>query len=380
MRRTLWIASALITVSVPALGGEPEPELGRLRDHIVTLASPQFAGRRGEGAIKAAEYVETEFKRLALAPLFDDNYRQPIPGREPETVLGCNVGAKIIGSDPVLRDEWIILAAHFDHLGVRGGVLYPGADDNASGVAMMIEVARCLSKSAAPTRRTLVFLGFDLEEDGLFGSRYFTDHMPVMIDRVKLMITADMIGRSLGGVCGPRVFVMGTEHAPGLRPWIARAAEGRTAMDVGLLGSDLLLIDRSDYGPFRARKVPYLFFSTGENPHYHKPTDVAETLDYPKVEAVCRTILGVVQRAAGADSLPGWEPHATPSIGEAVVLRDVVHRLLEHRDDLKIKPAITALMTSTLRSLDAIVERGVITPAERGRIVRAAQIIMFTTL
>ncbi|MEO6812034.1 MAG: M28 family peptidase [Isosphaeraceae bacterium] len=380
MRRNLWIATTLLTVAVSALGGEPEPEVGRLRAHIATLASPEFAGRRGEGAHKAAEYVETEFKRLDLEPLFDGGYTQEIPGRDAGTVLGRNVGAKIVGSDPALRDEWIILGAHFDHLGVRSGVLYPGADDNASSVAMMIEVARSLSRSATPPRRSLMFLGFDLEEDGLFGSRYFIDHMPVPLDRVKLMITADMIGRSLGGVCGPRVFVMGTEHAPSLRPWITRAADGRTAMDVGLLGSDLLLIDRSDYGPFRARKVPYLFFSTGENPHYHKPTDTAETLDYPKIEAVSRTIQRVVEQAAAADSLPTWEPRSDPTINEAVVIRDVLQRLLEHRDDLNIKPAIIALMTSTLRSLDEIIDRGVITAVERSRIVRTAQIIMFTTL
>src|SRR5262249_11175565 len=161
-------------------------------------------------------------------------------------VLGRNIGARIVGSDPNLREEWVVLAAHFDHLGVRNGVLYPGADDNASAVAMMLEVARCLARSDERPRRSVMLIGFDLEEDGLFGSRYFADQMPVATDKVKLFITADMIGRCLGGVCRGRVFAMGTEHAPELRPWVEQAAK-KSDVEVGLLGSDLLLIDRSDY-------------------------------------------------------------------------------------------------------------------------------------
>src|SRR5262249_32677577 len=141
-------------------------------------------------------------------------------------------------------------------------------------------------------RRSVMFVGFDLEEVGLFGSRYFIEHMPVPLERVKLILTADMIGRALGGVCTSQVFVMGSEHAPGLRPWIESSARGEPVA-VGLLGSDLLVMNRSDYGPFRARKVPYLFFSTGENPRYHSPDDTAETLDYPKLAAISRVILGV---------------------------------------------------------------------------------------
>ena len=119
---------ALLVAIAPATARAegPVPELDRLKAHVVTLASPEYGGRRGEGGIKAAEYVEAAFRDLGLAPLFDDGYRQPIPGREPDRVLGRNVGAKLVGSDPELRDEWIIVAAHFDHLGVRNGVLYPG--------------------------------------------------------------------------------------------------------------------------------------------------------------------------------------------------------------------------------------------------------------
>ncbi len=223
-----------------------------------------------------------------------------------------------------------------------------------------------------------MFVGFDLEEVGLFGSRYFIEHMPVPLDKVSLFITADMIGRSLGGVSGDRVFVMGAENAPGLRPWVEEAARG-LPLTVGRLGSDLLLINRSDYGPFRSRSVPYLFFSTGENPVYHTPRDVPETIDYPKVEAVTRLILGVTRTAANADEVPAWGPARSPDIDEARTIQGVLRTLLEHRDELKVGGAQVLLMRNALRSLDLIVERGDFTAEERVGVINVARIILFST-
>jgi hypothetical protein len=355
----------------------PAPDEGRLRAEVATLASREFAGRQGEGGRKAAAHLVEAFRSLGLEPLFDGLYEQPIPDAEPGRVQGRNVGARLLGADPSLRDEWIILAAHFDHLGVRGGVLYPGADDNASGVAMMLEVARAMVQATERPRRSVMFIGFDLEEVGLFGSRYFVAHPPVALDRVKLFVTADMIGRALGGVCTSNVFVMGTEHAPGLRTWIEAAARTEP-LAVGLLGSDLLVLNRSDYGPFRARNIPYLFFSTGENPCYHSPDDTAETLDYAKLTAISRVILGVVRQAAMTAAVPDWRPVPDNPFAEAVAVRDVLKVLLANREVLKIAPAQCLLMTNTLRSLDAIVARGTITPAERVTMVNVARVVLLS--
>ena len=232
-----------------------EPDEARLRAHVSALASPAFGGRSGAGARKSAEYIAEAFRALRLEPLFADGYFQEIPASGPGRPRGRNVGARLIGSDPALRDQWIVVSAHYDHLGVQGGELYPGADDNASGVAMMLEVARAIVQGPERPRRSLMFLGFDQEEIGLYGSRYFVEHPPAPLDRLALFLTADMIGRALGGVCEPYVFVMGTEHSPGLRPWIERAARDRP-ITVGLLGTDLLMVNRSDYGPFRAGRSP----------------------------------------------------------------------------------------------------------------------------
>lgn len=358
----------------------PRPELDRLKVHVRTLASPEFGGRRGKAALKAGVYVADALRDLGLDPLFGDSYTQDIPAEDPAAIVGRNVGARLIGSDPALRDEWIIVSAHFDHLGIREGVLYPGADDNASGVAMLLEVARGFAGSPGRPRRSVMFVGFDLEEAALFGSRYFADHLPVPLDRVKLFVTADMIGRALGGVCDPFVFVMGTEHAPALRPWIAEAAARQPALKVGQLGSDLLVIDRSDYGPFRRRQVPFLFFSTGENPRYHSPDDKAETIDYPKLEAISRVIYAVLRRAADADALPPWSAAADNPVAEAAAVRDVIRTFLDRRRDLGIGPAKAAIMANALRTLDGVVARGAITPEERAAMVRVAQFILFTVL
>jgi hypothetical protein len=360
-----------------AQAGEPRPELARLRSHVTTLASPEYQGRRGAGGQKAAEYLIAEFRRLGLEPSFDGAFSQSIPGRDGEPPMGRNIGAILRGGDPRLRDEFVILSAHFDHLGVRAGVVYPGADDNASGVAMMLEVARCLVEGGEKPRRSVMFIGFDLEEVGLFGSRYFVEHAPVPLARIALFITADMIGRALGGVCDPYVFVLGSENAPGLRPWLDEAAKG-APVTVGLLGSDLLLLNRSDYGPFRSKKIPYLFFSTGENPLYHSPLDVAETLDYPKLEAISRIIQGLVRKAVQIDQAPGWSAVPDNPFAEAVTIRIVIRTLLEHRETLKIGAAQTLLMNNTLRTLDAIAKRGAITPEERIGMVRATRIILIS--
>jgi hypothetical protein len=368
----------LLTLAIPqARGGDLVPEEGRLREHVERLASPEFEGRRGEGARKAAEYLADQFLALHLEPLFGASFTQSIPSRDGGPGAGRNVGALVRGSDPAAKDEWVIVSAHFDHLGIRGDRFYPGADDNASGVAMMLEVARSIVLGDERPRRGVMFVGFDLEEVGLFGSRYFVEHPPVPLDQVSLFITADMIGRSLAGVCDPYVFLMGTEHAPGLRAWVSAAADG-APVKVGLLGSDLLLLDRSDYGPFRRRKVPYLFFSTGESPVYHTTRDVAATLNYPKVTAISRVIHGVAFQAACAEHVPPWSPRPDHPLAEALTIRDVFGTLLRNRDALKIGPTQVTLMTNAMRTLDAAVERGSITPEERTGVIRVARVVMIS--
>jgi hypothetical protein len=378
----LWVACNLVGSPRDSLAQEaraPQPTEARLCEVVETLASPEFGGRSGAGGDKAAAYLVDRFRGLKLEAIFGGEFTQAIPGKEPGTQIGRNVGALLRGSDPKLRDQWIIVAAHFDHLGVRGGKLYPGADDNASGVAMMLEVARCVTQAPEGPKRSVMFIGFDLEENGLFGSRYFVAHSPVPLDRVVLFVTADMIGRSLAGVCGDHVFVMGSEHAPGLRPWIRQAGRGRH-LTVDLLGSDILVLNRSDYGPFRSRSIPFLFFTTGENPRYHTPQDTPDTLDRPKMTDIAQMIHQVVRTAIDAPDVPRWQDQPDNPIEEAIALRDVLGILVKHSESLKIGAAQLFVIKGTLSLLEGIAGRGTMTPDERSRVIQGARIVLFTVL
>ena len=382
MKQRLLAGILVALIYVPDLQAA-EPDLTRLRDHVTRLASPEFLGRRDRGAELARDYLIAEFRKLNLTPLFGDSFRQEVTGAEPGAILGVNLGAKLEPTDPKFADEWIILGAHYDHLGQVGQTVYPGADDNASGVAMMLEVARSLIDHPEIKRRGIMFVGFDLEERGpkgefgLRGSQFFAGHPPVPLDQVRLFVTADMIGRSLGGVCLDDVFVLGSENEPGVRPWINQAAEGK-AVRVNLLGADVLVIDRSDYGPFRTRQIPYLFFTTGENPVYHSPRDIAATLNYEKLTEISRIIAEVIRSASQAESVPMWATTPDYPVAEAEGFRNVFRTLLDHRDDLKLGIYQVALIKRAIQTADTVITRGSMLPEERNVLARTAQVVLFT--
>jgi Peptidase family M28 len=373
-----WMATPFLTASTEEAVNATKPEVNRLREHVVTLASPGFEGRTGQGGVKAAAYLVDEFRRLELLPGFGDSFHQAVPVSETDSrTIGTNVAGLLEGTDPLLKEEYIILSAHFDHLGVREGKLYPGADDDASGVAAMLEAARCLSTSPTKPRRSILFVGFDLEEPGLIGSQYFVRKPPIALESLKLFMTSDMIGRSLGGVPNKDVFVLGSEYSPGLRRLVQTAAQGKDVR-VNLLGSDLLVIDRSYYGPFRGKSIPHLFFSTGENPTYHTPEDRPETLEYAKLEAIARVLCDLTLDASIADELPRWEPSDEPSLEEAEAMLHIFQEVLAHQQELKIPKYQIALLGNATRNLTAIVEKGVYTPTQRQTVLRLAQLVMFT--
>ena len=149
-------------------------------------------------------------------------------------------------------------------------------------------------------------------------------------------------------------------------------------MKVGLLGSDLLVLNRSDYGPFRSRGIPFLFFTTGENPRYHTPNDTAETLDYPKLAAISQVIHQVVTQGRRRPDRSALAIRADNPFAEAVTIREVLQILSKNSDALKIAPIPLFVIKNTLGTLDGIVARGTITPDERARVIQAARIVLFT--
>lgn len=373
----------------------------RIHGHIRFLASPELKGRSGEGARLAAEYICRQWQQDGLRPLFANrSYFQEIPGRSEnddgsKPILGRNVGAWIPGSDPALRNEFVIVSAHYDHLGVRNGQIYRGADDNASGVAMLLEVSRYFAETPAKPRRSLVFVAFDLEERMLWGSRWFAAHPPWPLERVKLFITADMIGRSLGDLPLPVVFVLGSEHAPELKqvldgvesprplrhPLLANladdATDGGCPLEVARLGIDLIGT-RSDYGPFRDRKVPFLFFSTGEHPDYHTPRDVPERVDDEQVAWVSALVLDVSQRVADTESPPHWTDEVHTDLDEIRTLNRITSLLLKVDGDRKLTSLQRLLVSRTQTETQEILNRGTMTPDERTWLMGMSQLILLT--
>ena len=289
--------------------------------------------------------------------------------------MGRNVGAVIPGSDPVLRDEWIVLSAHYDHLGMAGEVMYPGADDNASGVAMLIEVGEAFALAKQKPKRTIVFVAFDLEEQGLQGSVHFAAHPPRPFAKLKAFMTADLIGRSMANIMTETVYVLGSEVSPQLRRAVDEVKpDGLTA---ARLGADLVGT-RSDYGPFRDRKVPFLFFTTGVHPDYHKSTDLPDRVDYEKLARVSRWIRDVTARLADDPVAPTWTPQATPDLDEARSVLALLNRVLDRPKKVSLSADQRAGVEAARDRLTAIVGRGTVTSEERTWLVWTGRKLLLT--
>jgi hypothetical protein len=352
-----------------------------LRPHIEFLASADLRGRSGQDARRAADYVLEHFQQLKLRPLFPENsYVQSIPGPAGEDgrrpIIGQNIGAWLEGSDPELKHECLVIGVHYDHLGVREGTVYHGADDNASGVAMMLEVARKLCTGTTCPRRSVLFVGFDLEEHMLWGSRWFASHPPRPLEHVKLFLTADMIGRSLGDLPLPAVFVLGSEHAPLLKELLDRAGQPE-GLEVARLGIDLIGT-RSDYGPFRDRKVPFLFFSTGEHPDYHTPRDTADRIDYEKAARVSSLVLQVVRQAGDAETAPQWVDQVALDLDEPRALERITRLLLAAEMQRPLTDVQKYLVTTVQHRVQRILERGTMTADDRLWLIRMSQLLLLS--
>ena len=382
----------MLTVAL-MLGAEPFPfekdeaELSEairaeeLRAHVFRLASADFLGRRGPGAARAARHIAELFEKLKLKPAFGDSFYQPIPwqladGRNKEaSFAGKNVGAIIPGADPKLKDEWIVLSCHLDHLGVNGTKFFPGADDNATGCAMLMEVAERFALQKAKPRRTIAFIAFDQEETGLLGSKHFAAHPPLEIKNLKAFLTADMIGRSMGNVMDEFVFALGSESSKELRK-LVEDMPPKDGLKVGRVGADMIGT-RSDYGPFRDRKIPYLFFSTGQHPDYHTPRDTPQRVDFPKLCRISNWIFDLTAKLADAETAPLWEKDGLPpDLDEVKTIRLLLSRVLEKPAIFSMSDNHRKLVQSTCEKLDAIVKRGIYTIAERTTLLLTARILM----
>jgi hypothetical protein len=272
-----------------------------LQAHVDVLAAPEMQGRAfaSPEAERAAAYIVNQLRQAGLKPPpgWDDPLQTFSLKRGQ---VARNVVFAVRGSDPALSSEWIILGAHFDHLGVRNGEIYPGADDNASGVAGMIEVGKTLHANRDDLGRSVLLCFFTGEEREFLGSRHFARYMPVPEEAVVAMLNADMISREPTFA----IHVVGTQTSKPLAGIVKRANE---TVGLKLLFDHPEWIQQSDHIVFYRKRIPILYFGVEDHIDYHQPTDTPDRIDATLLEAVSRLIYNTTVQLSHAPR-PAWNP------------------------------------------------------------------------
>jgi hypothetical protein len=261
--------------------------------HVQFLSQPALKGRKPgtNGSRAARHYIADRFREYGLAPWGgEEGYEHPFG-------LGKNVIGFLSGSDPSLKNQIVLVSAHYDHLGKDSkGRICPGAADNASGVAALLEIARQMSLIEPRPKRSILFAAFDCEEMMLFGSFAFCCQQEKRLTNLVGVINVDMLGRDFFDVVRHTVFVAGSEQYPGIREQIERAG-ARAGIRVLTLGTDLIG-PRGDHVAFESRKIPCLFFSCGSFRDYHQPEDTPNRLNCEDITRSARVIQDTVRHLA----------------------------------------------------------------------------------
>ena len=227
-----------------------------------------------------------------------------------------NVVGILRGSDPVLRDEFVVYSAHMDHIGVgdpvAGDSINNGADDDASGTSTVVELAQAFSSLPVRPRRSIIFLTVSGEEEGLWGSSWFTTHPPVPIERMVADLNIDMVGRNWPDT----IVAIGREHSDlgaTLAQVNARHPElGMTAIDDPWPAERFY--QRSDHYNFARRGVPILFFFSGTHEDYHRPSDEVARIDAEKTARIGKLLFLLGLEVADRTVRPQWDPASRASI------------------------------------------------------------------
>jgi hypothetical protein len=307
-----------------------------LRKHVAYLASEKLEGRRtGEkGATSAVGYVMNSFANLKLKGGVIKNgkrlFLQTFPYKQrnekgeviadAKDVDAFNVVGILEGNDPLLKNEAIVIGAHYDHLG-KGGMgslaansteIHHGADDNASGTSALLELARQFAQ-AKNNKRTLIFIAFGGEEEGLLGSRFYVNNPVFPLEKTVAMINMDMIGRlnenklTIGGIGTAKEWksliegknkqtlyegVPGKPDSKGLIKIVETPFAFKNLFNLQLNEDGF---GPSDHSSFYGKQIPVLFFFTGTHLDYHKPSDTAEKINYEGLKRITNYVSEIVK-------------------------------------------------------------------------------------
>jgi hypothetical protein len=305
-------------------GGGPPP------GPIVELGPPPPPGPAGQAPFLAlvaesrllrdAPEVGATLAELRSAPTGTvtpvPEWRATTVDKRSDPVLASlpNVVGILEGSDPRLRREYLVVSAHLDHVGSRCAGVSPsdqicnGADDDASGIAAVVEVARAFAEPGARPKRSVIFLGVSGEERGLWGSEHFAANPPVDLKSIVANLNMDMIGRNWKDT----IVAIGRVHSD-LGPLADRVAAdhpelGLTVVDDLWPEENLYL--RSDHYNFARRGVPILFFTSGLHRDYHAVTDSPEKIDVEKEARIVKLVFYLSQAIANRSERPAWRPES----------------------------------------------------------------------
>lgn len=291
-----------------------EAEMRRIMEK---LTGEEFSGREfgTEYGRNAAEYIAAELQSYGYAPTLEEgtSFFQKIPSGASE---GQNVLAVLPGSDPELAETFIILCAHYDHLGARKSpvteaygregreepgefrmIYYPGADDNASSVAILLSVAKAMKRMPAAPKHSLLFLFTDGEEKGLLGARHWVANPTVPHENIQLVINLDMNGRLNQK---SRLYIFAARTGTGLEAW---CHAGNTAEEPLNLIFPWSVLPRADHAAFLQEEIPVLLVVAGFSPFYHTPRDTVETVRFPGMKRIAEYVLRTVVRMACAENV-----------------------------------------------------------------------------
>jgi len=275
-----------------------------LSKHLHIYASDEFEGRdTGEpGQKKAVEYLRNYYKSIGVEPGDPDkDYFQPMTldirgrrGKKGKTVDSENVIAIIKGSEK--PEEYVIISAHLDHVGVENGEIYNGADDDGSGTVALLEIAEAFKKAVKRgkgPKRSIVFLHVTAEEKGLLGSKYYTDTDPIYpLENTVVNLNVDMIGRidpTREAKNRDYIYLIGSDHdSKDLHDLSEKTNKETLNMTLDYRFNDKndpnRFYYRSDHYNFAKNGIPIIFYFTGTHEDYHKPTDTVEKIEFDLLE------------------------------------------------------------------------------------------------
>lgn len=303
MNKTV-LFTAVILLSVKLMLSQTT-NFDNIKKHVYALADDDFEGRSisAKGGLKAANYIEAEFKNAGIKPLGDNYYHEfAVRLQHAITAEGKNIVGIVEGSHPQLKNEYIVVGAHYDHVGykikkdTKDKVIYNGADDNASGVAAVIELGRAFAVAENKPDRSIVFVAFDGEETGLNGSKWMMNDSIIDPGKIKLMLSLDMIGM-LSKAEGIELLGLGSLKDADL---VAQQIADKQGINIKKTTKDVH--NRTDTKPFGDLGIPAIHFTTGTVSPYHKPEDDAELLDYEGLTKITDYTYAFVEKYAQQES------------------------------------------------------------------------------